>query len=665
MSGKILLTTYNPPSTPNENSFTVKHIREKQQIGFGILAGIRIIPKLFDCGITFSNNAARSAGSSTSVMIECLSPEKFDRLRITGDSFNLSLATASGEVTARSGDTVEVTINSTIGRFRLALFSLKNPVQAGETLWNITALTGSTVVAQSLRVPGPVVLGRLEVVRDSSSLIPREYGSKGSELTITFVSSLTPRPWDFFVITAPPGYEVLNSSKLLVGNGGGYSPIRLRVNLPITMNRSQPRNWRIDLWSKTEDKIIATNDGDFCGFWLLSSMSFSVVPLTTGPNLRTDLQIRYRIPIDITMASKSLAVQIIAPEGFVFSSSISCLSVKSDLWISCAGSGNIATVQASRLVIPAGPGMLEVIVFNPLSTPINNTWTFNIYVDDDLALITSVGTSKGYPVNAMETRFIGTNRMGSRSVGFFVFRLSSVPSTFFQVLIQPPRGYTLLCDQTYHVGMKSAPLCSGNADQLQDISVGIIIPKSEIGSSKLFTIAVTVLAATSRVQDDLNFFSLIVQDSHGTTIDANTHVPAPNLAQVYVQGLTMTSSNQVAMELSQIYFEFIVEVPINSNAGNSSSWLTLRVDAPDNFVLGNHVSLPTKFKVKEPGGVKVKGNRVIVSFRPGYTFEIGKYSISFTVMNPRLVPYNNYWIFYILQGETTYFVSPVEGYLFN
>jgi len=253
--------------------------------------------------------------------------------------------------------------------------------------------------------------------------------------------------------------------------------------------------------------------------------------------------------------------------------------------------------------------------------------------------------------------------MGTKSVGFFVFKLSSVPSTFFQVLIQGPRGYSLICDRTYYVGMQSAPLCSGNSDQLEDTSVGIIVPKSEIGSSTLFTVGLTIKTSTSPVDDDLNFFSLVVQDSHGATIDANTHVPGQSLAQIFVKGLALTASIYKAMQLSEITLEFNVEVPIASSQINASSWLSLKIEAPENFVIGKTINIPQKLKASESGSIQVKGNRVVINLSPDYGIDLGKYTLGLTVMNPGSVPHNNYWMFYILQGGGLYYVMPLEGFL--
>jgi hypothetical protein len=512
---------------------------------------------------------------------------------------------------------------------------------------------------------GPEILGRLTINPELSVLTPRELGARRSELVLSLEASVELESGDYLNITAPPGYKIINGTIFSDFKKMQFSRMRLLVDLPATMEKTQPRNWLVELYSDNDKKLKATNDGLFEGFWLTSPLTPSVVPVTTGPNLRTHLAIRYRIPLDVRMAFQSVALQVAAPQGFVFSSSISCLTNKTDIWTSCSGSGNVATVLASGITVPSGAGMLELIVFNPLSTPVYNTWSLSIYVDDNISLVTNKGSTAGYPVKAMEARFIGTNRMGTKSVGFFVFKLSSVPSTFFQVLIQGPRGYSLICDRTYYVGMQSAPLCSGNSDQLEDTSVGIIVPKSEIGSSTLFTVGLTIKTSTSPVDDDLNFFSLVVQDSHGATIDANTHVPGQSLAQIFVKGLALTASNFKAMQLSQITLEFNVEVPIAISQINASSWLSLKIEAPENFVIGKTINIPQKLKASESGSIQVKGNRVVINLSPDYGIDLGKYTLGLTVMNPGSVPHNNYWMFYILQGGGLFYVMPLEGFLLS
>ena len=648
------VVTRNPSSTPRINTYIARHLRGPTVMAFGSFNGPLLIPKIENIEIEFS---AVSAGSLSRVIISFTRLALHgDRIRISGH--DMSQVTSSLPILSKSQSDVLLNATSlgTLQVCRIELINVRLPPFAGRSVWSLAVLEVQSILQKSDNVIGPNVVGRIDVV--TSSVSPNHYGSLDSviEFGIKLVGSQLSKG-DQLRLYPPSGYIYGDNSEFFFDSDSlNMESFSIHVSLPRRMDKAEDRRWRFDLVSPDQE-LVATNDNSFPGFWLTSSLPFQVIPSSTSPSVRSDLRVVFTVPFEIRLATKSISLQLIAPNGFVFSSAISCLSIKTSQWPSCVGSGNVATIASGSLVIPAGVGEIVLVVLSPVSTPSteNNLWNISIYIDDDPELIVSSDSAAGYPVKAMQAAFIGSNRLGISRVAFFTFRLSQIPKSFFQVLIQPPPDYTVLCDSTYHVGMKSAPICSGNDDGVPGSSVTVIVPKTEVSSVQLYAIGVTVVYPASRPRS--KSFSLIIQDSLGATLDANTHVDGPVLDQVYVLGPSMTYSSSRPRSLSTVTVSFSVEVAFNPSS--------IVLQGPDNYILGaaTNVKLSTNFHMTS---VAVKGNMVTILLTSKKGLEVDTFTLSLTVMNPGTTPYNNFWVLSIFRdNNTVYYSAPMEGYLIN
>jgi hypothetical protein len=664
------IVTVLPAFTPQDNTFVIRHNRGNVQVSFGTFIGTTIIRQLSGCSIQFAAPIVRSSGSISSVIVRfnrTFSGPSVDRVKIS-TTFNLSQAIASLRVLNFTDNSIILSLNgsNTNLSFEIVLSNVFNPSIIGESLWSISILSGDNVMDLSPAILGPHVTGHITVLR--ATLTPSLYGSTSSLVILNILSSAEFSKGDTLSLTAPDGFIFLKGSEaggsssqksiqsdMVVAEDGSVL-IELLVAISSVINTVS--KWRLDHFS-SEGILKATNDGLFSGFWLSSTLPFNVFPSTASPSMRADLHVTYQVPMDILIAAQSIVLQVVAPIGFLFSSSISCLSAKTPVWMSCVGSGNIATLQAASNRLQAGTGSVDLVVLNPVSSPLNNTWTMSIYIDDNPGMVTNIASRAGYSITAMNAKYLGSSRLGSKGIGFFTFVLRTVPQSFFQVLIQPPAGFTLLCDKTYHVGMNSAPLCSGNAQGITSTAVSIIVPRSGFSKDRMFSIAVTVINPPS-VPLDSSYFSLIVQDSLGNTIDANMRLPTPLLAQVFIGLPDLTFNDQRPLRICTVTLSFNVEVALISKTG-----YTIRLDAPSNYVLGSpgQVQLSQNLHVAKEG-LRTRGNTLSIVLQVGKSVEADKYTVSMSVMNPGSTPYDNFWTLYIVEGKAkTYFQALVEGYL--
>lgn len=674
-SGAVAVTvaTTNPAFIPDNNSFAMKVFRRKTLVSMGSFAGPVLIPKLANVSIAFEEPVVASSGSMTNVTVRFVTHSACDTILISGrvgsllfDPSSVSIVTPLGAGTA----------------FTTRLGGQRIPATTGRSSWTISTWNNKVLQDETRDVAGPVVIGRIDIT-SGSSLQPRIYGSKSALLVIEFVSSVPLPSGADIVLTLPPGYVVeADSLEPLVGidwgdwvvqpdgvlkitlsrmmQGGSVGKFSLRVDLPVNAQISS--SWRME--AVTGVTLLARNDGRFEGFWLISKLPFRVVPESPTPSAVVKVRLAYVFPSSVT-ADRSIHLLVTAPPGFVFSSAASCLGASGSAWVSCIGTGNVASVLGNSRSVTAGPGWVDVIATNPSSTPVANTWQLAVFLNNDASSYTNIDSAIGYTIKAMAAMYVGTNRLGVKGPAFFSFQISANVTSYFQVVITPARRYTLLCEPRYRVGMESAPPCSGNLEGVADAPIVLTVAKAEVLRSRSFTVGVTVVTPTSRVSDDV--FALTILDALGSTIDANSRISGPSLDQIFVAPPRLECASPVPGEVSSVTVTLRIDAQLSAEAAVKGTWLSIKIQAPDNFIFSapDTVSISGDLPLAQLRPVVTAGNRLFIKSDPMKVIKASEYKIVFQVMNPRTVPSNNVWVVSINRGETPVFVAPLGGYDFD
>ena len=669
----VSLTSRNPPSTPLGNIYSIVH-SGPGSIGIvemGTFAGPELIPKFVSISIDL--DGAMGSGAISRILI-----------RVTPFSF------ADSVVVKSANDSYSIPIQlEPFLETEIIIPNIVNPQIPGQSYWTVSSYANGVLADQVSSVPGPIVVGNIQVSPTSSSVSPRKYGSFSTILTFSLSCSVDIPANSTLHITPPPGYvlipgsfesvsavaartsgQVLEGGEYVVQVGNrliqawsllGFSVIG---NLPKSVQNR--KNWRFDIFLiESTSVLIATNDGLFNGFDLISEIPFSVFPSSPTPAAQVSVRIAYNVPTHVT-ASSFISLRVTAPIGYSFPSSTTCLS--SGAAASCIGTSNVATIDLEGNFLHAGPGQITLLVTNPSSTPLINVWQLAVYVDHDPSSFTNLNEAKGFAIRSMTARYIGQNRLGFSGSAFFTLQLSSNSlNSYFQIIITPRlgSGYIVACGN-YIVGLASAPSCSSSS---AGNGVRITISKANLNPSSSFTVGVTVINPPSQpVNNALNGFSLTVLDPLGATIDANEFVPGPiPLVIIPLTQQGFSYDKAFARTLSNVVFSFSVtaESACNADPSKAFTWLSIKIRAPDDFML----AAATNVKVDQtllPLKVSVQGNTLTVLLDPKNPIMLGTYSVAFSVMNPGNVPINNFWIFSIIRGiDVVLFTNVSEGYQFG
>ena len=640
----VSITSVNPSFTANINTYVLQELQNNQRVvRFSSLAGPRIIPRIPNVVVSWDTGSPRSIGSVGVVRISIPQIPDVDRILVSG-LVRTGLAVSWFDWSHSQGNATHATFPYSIKASELR--GVVAPILRGVSEWTMSIFSGDQLVAESKNIPGPEVLGKLEIVH--ASLSSYLCGSTTSVLSVVLKSSVV--VYGKLRITAPTGYSFRSDGPGLPKNiifvdmnrtMSSDIQISLGVNLPRLMDPDVSPNWRFELVDS--NVVFATNDGLFPGFWLTCTVPFTVFPESKSPKSKTVVRVSFRLDSDVLIASKSLFIQLSAPEGFLFPSSSSCLSSVSTEWLSCVGSGNSATIQSTWNRLLSGAKSIDLLVVNPLSTPEINIWNLTIYVDESPDKVTNRGQFSGYPIQAMTARYSGSNRLGQAGAGFVSFSLETKINSHFEALIHAPRGYTVSCAATGRV-------CSGNEFHLADTPVRVTIGKNESMSSKQFTIEVFVVNPSSKGSNE--FFGISILDPLGTVIDANMRIAASFVQQVYIGLPVMDVLESAARKLSKITIYWTVEVPVVVDQ--------VEVEAPPDFIMASkQYVLPSS---NLGCRIDTKGNRLTLTLGGSRGLDADRYSVSFMVMNPSRLPSRNVWSFRISKDQTVYYQAFLTGY---
>jgi hypothetical protein len=216
------------------------------------------------------------------------------------------------------------------------------------------------------------------------------------------------------------------------------------------------------------------------------------------------------------------------------------------------------------------------------------------------------------------------------------------------------------------VGFKNAPSCTSST---AGGGVIITVSQAELNPSLFFTVALTVINPPSRpAQDASNIFSLSVLDPLGATVDANVNVPGVrslSIVPVTQNGFAYDKAN--ARTLTNVHFTFsIADSSITTDPLRSFTWLSILVQAPDNFILASASSVKVDPTLSLNQAVLAAGNTVTIYLDPKSPLKAGIYSIGFPVMNPGSIPTKNFWVFTLYRGGSqVVFTNVSEGYQFG
>jgi hypothetical protein len=649
--------------------------------------GPKLVPKLQNV-LIFFGQSGKSAGGVGSFSIRFVPFSLADSVAISAKVGNapFTFPTRLTKILLFPGIASEIT-----------LLNVVIPNISGQSVWTISTFSsnGSLLADQVLNVPGPVILGSV-VVMETSSVSPRTYGSRASLVTFWFSVSVEIVPNYLIVITPPPGYALIAGSFASIASISGtevkaaHGTYAIRISRAISAKQEigfsirsdlpasvqTITRWRFDIYSLSPtgeaSSPVATNDGLFNGFWLIADIPFTVFPSSPTPAALISARISYNVPNEVIASSgSSIRLRLTAPDGFFFSSSTSCLANATSgaaAWTSCVGTRNVANIdRGGSGLLEAGSGSVQLFVTNPTSTPLVNTWQLAVYISNDESLLfTNIGTCAGFGIRAMRASYVGQNRLGFSGVGFFLFQLSAAISSYFTLEITPgdSSGYVISCG-SHIVGFKNAPSCASSP---AGGGVIITVSQAELNPSFFFTVAVNVINPPSRpAQDASNIFSLSVLDPLGATVDANVNVPGVSLSIVPVIQQGFAYDKAIARTLTNVHFTFsIADSSFTADPTRSFTWLSILVQAPDNFILASASSVKVDPALVLAQPVLAAGNTVTVHLDPKSPLKTGTYSIGFPVMNPGSIPTKNFWVFTLHRGGSqVVFTNVSEGYQFG
>ena len=691
----VTVSSTNPPVTPEGNFYLFQHIRNGAVIATATVPGPQLVPKLVLPIVDFARPVAAGAGSPSAIDLYFSTVSPCDTVKVSGtssvngDVFGMTSATVLFTAVTSTATSVSVpSVHPGNEQVSLTLFGVLNPATSGGSLWSISTYLGGVLMDQVVGISGPTVLGRIDIL-GTSSVSPKTYASVGASLTMAFSSTVDIPSGSTVAVTAPSGFSFTNNSFQEVAGiqssadlispdndavywiitsvairAGATASFALTVDLPTSVQ--QDTHWRIDVRDVAGTKI-ATNDGLFVGFALISLLPFGVYPENVTPSAAIIVHISYTVPTAV-VGVNTVTMQISAPTGFTFASSTSCLSATSytvsndsSSWLSCIGTTNVATLTSNSRTLAAGSGSVDVLLTNPSTTPAVNRWQIVVFADGDQSSYTNIDSASGYSIKAMTASYQGGNRLGIRTPGFFSFQLSANITTYFQLVIAPAvrSGYVLWCTPSYQVGMTTEPVCADSGGEM-DAPLTLTISRDELNPSLLFTVGVSVMNPTLPPND--NSFSLTVLSPLGATVDANVKVPSVDLRSVLMTNGGFTFDQAVSRSLTNVVYS----VRFDSAVPASAASIIVKITAPDNFIVStaSSVKVATSLTLAAIRPIAVAGNTLTVTLEAQKAVEVGTYTVGFPVMNPAAVPINNVWVLTVYSGAVVLLTAPIEGYQF-
>jgi hypothetical protein len=453
----------------------------------------------------------------------------------------------------------------------------------------------------------------------------------------------------------------------------------LEVSFSLTVDApsafQQHRSWYLDVYKPPADRSswftvgsrMATNDGIFGGFNLVGILPFILYPENLTPGSLIRISIEFRIPLDV-VGVNTVSVTVTAPIGFSFSASCFTTAIgdfanqiSRNYFISCVGSSNVAVLVSNSNKLLSGPSYITLLVQNPQSVPEVNVWTMSVSTDVNPSEYTNYQEKLGFGIQSMTAGFIGGNRLGAKTAGFFTITLTrDIISTYVQVVISPHAGsgYTLLCEPGLAVGMPAVPVCDG--DQVPGSPVTMTVLAKNVGKSMTLGLAMDNPALP--VPDTNNYFSIVIRDPLGSSIDANMKIPGMTLKATQISGASLRYDSTRTNSLAMVQVHLTLDNPLQS--GSLTEYVKIVITAPVNFVMSSaaSVKISSGFVLAQVLPITVAGNTLTVLLDPANPTPPGSYAIESPLMHPSKVPDYNVWLVEVFSGRNLLYLSPLAGY---
>jgi hypothetical protein len=667
------IVTVNPLQTPAPNLIGLTLTRSGIVLASRTIAGAILMPSIHSVVVVFGTPSVVSAGGAGGCLeFSFISPVAGDSVRIMGKIRDTDSSFATQVV-----EGVDIVANEL---FNATLEELTNPSSAGQTSWTIEVFSGIAMVSRITETFGPTIVGRIEVIPVTSYVVPKTYTSVYSLVTFNITSTVPIRSQSLISLTPPPGYAIYESSfqeiqgvisswQKLDGiyhirvdfDIPGNTPVAFGFYADLPAGPEKITNWRIDVMSVGEI-LIGSNDGQFSGFVLVALAPFSVVPENYSPGAPIEIVTTFSIAAAVTGVNL-VSVQITAPAGFVFMSNCfaSDYTDPTSSLIACDGSGNVAIMTTIEKLLPAGTYVARLRVTNAVATPVNNNWLLAVYPDTEIALTANADSTPGYTILAMPAVYIGGNRLGALTTGFFTFTLTRPVQgvILVQITPKPQSNYVLLCEPVLHVG------CTGGEDSNAMIQFEV----SELTPDFTFTIGMAVNNPTLPVVGGRNFFEVVVIDkATGSTLDSNLEVAGENLRSVLMSGTVLKYDTAAPRSLSNVIVGFTLEADLVSTS--DTEFVTITISAPISFSISSASSVTVSatngtLPLSDVLPIAVADNVLTLILEPAVPAPVGNYSVQLPVMNPREIPSNNVWTLNITNSGSLAYLVPIAGYQFD
>jgi hypothetical protein len=673
--------------------------------------------------ITRQNCSAAGSYGAVHVKFMPMKPADLVQLRgrIGEHTFDFSNARIPEvTVSVNSRDASQITANLAVRpgtMAELVIEGIQAPLTPGTALYTITTYTGTTPSAanridEKLDHPSFEILQYIK--RITSRVNPIYYGALGATVSFEVEPLMSILAHDVFRITRPPGYKLIDESfqgfrdlrfsehgldvdrkwSTSYDNPEDYyvvlsKTVQANTRILFTISANLPpireaethwyfRTYRVlpqrDVdgeildaepvpypWIGKDGKrrdmmAVGTNDGAFEGFLLVGQVPFTVTPELTTPGAVIRLTINFQLAYTV-QAQMEVRMEVTAPAGFMFRDS--CFSLSSQTFRKCTGYRATATLVSTVSRISGTDITLNLAVTNPGATPLKNTWSLAIFLDDSKQYV-NWSPGPGYEILPMTVVYRGNNQLAVEDTGYFDFTpLKASSSELLYVVIIPPagQGYRLLCTGIQKLGFQGTPVCVSGPVNSQ---LKLRFANGTLEARTRYTLGVGILNPGGKPLQTNNLWGLLLQDHTQKTFDGNLQIQGLDLKSIPIRAgimgwlvSTPKVMNTVSLQMRVLHgipAAMITKVVIGAPYG-------VRFMEDPNSVKVTPLQLPlyeaNPSEVANPNDVpNSAGPLLILNLDVTQSILEGMYNIRFECSNPGqaiVPPHDNTWSLIVMK----------------
>merc|ERR1719265_635771 len=260
-------------------------------------------------------------------------------------------------------------------------------------------------------------------------------------------------------------------------------------------------------------------------------------PAQMTPGAHTRVVLIFDQTETLKSAGGVVKFELTAPATYFFSAS--CLSAQEvsnpdRIFQNCVGAANVATLISIDPSLVKGTGLrTELTAKLPLQTPVPNTWSLTVFIDDSAEKFGHAETI-GFDIIPMSVSFKGNNKLGKEATGYFTFKPNRDVLAGWKIHITPPinQGYGVSCWGLRQISLPKLPKCM--TVRTSD-TLALEIPEGAVLKGGFeYTLGIGVTNADRAIVDRVNLWSVVIYDTAGNTQDSNHGVVGLSLGFMHI-----------------------------------------------------------------------------------------------------------------------------------